>query len=147
MPSEFAIQRIVEFAETDMAGLMHFSNYFRWMEACEAAFYRSLGLPLEVYADPGVMAWPRVKVDCQYQAPLHFNDSVDVRLFVKRLGEKSITYLFRFRRAGVLTAQGEMTLVCVAVDRTASGVLTARPLPDILRAKLEMAPDSAYAAN
>ena len=28
MPSEFAISRTVEFAETDMAGIMHFSNFF-----------------------------------------------------------------------------------------------------------------------
>lgn len=145
MPSEFAVSRIVEVAETDMAGLMHFSNYFRWMEACEAAFYRSLGLPAAVFAEPGRQAWPRVKVDCEYQAPLHFNDTVEVRLFVKRIGEKSLTYVFQFRKDDGVTARGEMTIVCVSVDAASGRALSARALPAELRAKLQVAPDSAYA--
>ncbi len=40
MPSGFSITRRVEFHETDMAGIMHFANYFRWMETCETDFYR-----------------------------------------------------------------------------------------------------------
>ena len=38
----FEIQRHVEFYETDMAGIVHFSNFFRYMETCEHAFVRSL---------------------------------------------------------------------------------------------------------
>ena len=38
-----AYKRRVEFAETDMAGQVHFSNFFRYMEAAEHAFFRSLG--------------------------------------------------------------------------------------------------------
>jgi YbgC/YbaW family acyl-CoA thioester hydrolase len=147
MPSAFVVQRIVEFAETDMAGLMHFSNYFRWMEACEAAFYRSLDLPAAIYADPAAIAWPRVKVDCQYRAPLRFNELVTVELFVKRLGEKSVTYVFRFRTSGRLAAEGEMTAVCVSVDATAPGGIVARPLPVEVRACLQEAPASSYATE
>ena len=43
MPYEFKHIRRVEFAETDMAGIVHFSNFFRMMEATEHAFFRSLG--------------------------------------------------------------------------------------------------------
>ena len=43
MSYEFQITRRVEFSETDMAGIMHFSNYFRFMETAEHAFFRSLG--------------------------------------------------------------------------------------------------------
>ena len=43
---EFKVIRQVEFSETDMAGLMHFSNFFRFMESTEHAFFRSLGLAL-----------------------------------------------------------------------------------------------------
>ena len=44
MPYEFQLSRRVEFSDTDMAGIMHFSNFFRFMEAAETAFLRSLGL-------------------------------------------------------------------------------------------------------
>src|SRR3954454_25408688 len=35
MPTPFKISRLVEFADTDMAGIMHFSAFFRFMEAAE----------------------------------------------------------------------------------------------------------------
>lgn len=145
MPSEFAIQRTVEFAETDMAGLMHFSNYFRWMEACETAFYRSLGLPLVTFAPGKMTGWPRVKVSCHYRAPLRFGDTVEVRLFVSRLGRQSITYVVQFRKEGALAAQGEATVVCVSADPGADGSLVPQPVPEEIRTRLQEAPPAAFA--
>jgi hypothetical protein len=40
---EFRATRRVEFNETDLAGIVHFSNFFRYMETVEGAFYRSFG--------------------------------------------------------------------------------------------------------
>ena len=44
MPYEFRCRQRVEFADTDMAGIVHFSNFFRYMERAEHEFLRSLGL-------------------------------------------------------------------------------------------------------
>ena len=52
MPYEFKMTRLVEFAETDMAGIMHFANYFRYMEVVEHAFFRSLGLSVHQSSTP-----------------------------------------------------------------------------------------------
>jgi YbgC/YbaW family acyl-CoA thioester hydrolase len=145
MPSEFAITRTVEFAETDMAGLMHFSNYFRWMEACETALYRSLGLPLITFVPGQVVGWPRVKVSCHYCAPLRFNDVAEVKLFICRIGTRSLTYVFQFRKGAVVVAQGEATVVCVAADEKAESGMVAQPIPAGIRAKLQEAPAAAYA--
>ena len=41
-----AVRRRVEFCETDMMGIVHFSNFFRYAEAAEPAFYRSLEVSL-----------------------------------------------------------------------------------------------------
>lgn len=142
MPSEFRISRTVEFAETDMAGIMHFANFFYWMEACETALYRSLGLPLVSFVPGQVVGWPRVNVSCAYRAPLRFNDTVEVRLLVKKLNTRSITYLFQFRKDGALCAQGEVTAVCVTAG--AQGAMVSAPIPAEVRAKLQEAPESAY---
>ncbi len=142
MPSEFSLQRTVEFAETDMAGIMHFANFFRWMESCETAFYRSLGLPLISFVPGQVVGWPRVNVSCTYRAPLRFNDSVEVRLFVKKLTTRSVTYIFQFRKGTAVVAQGEVTAVCVTDN--AEGGMVAQPIPADVRAKLSEAPESAW---
>ena len=142
MPSEFSLTRQVEFHETDMAGIMHFANFFRWMEVCETAFYRSLGLPLISFIPGQVVGWPRVNVTCSYRAPLRFNDSVVVTLYVKKLTTRSATYVFKFRKEGVLCATGEVTAVCVTAD--GQGGLVAQPIPADVRAQLTEAPESAW---
>jgi YbgC/YbaW family acyl-CoA thioester hydrolase len=131
-----------------MAGIMHFSNFFRWMEACEAGFYRSLNLPLISFVPGTVVGWPRVKVSCEYKAPLRFNDLVEVKLFIKEIRSKGVVYLFQFRKieTGVVQplvlAQGEMAAVCVTSD--AQGKMVAQPIPADVRARLDVAPESAY---
>ena len=37
---------VVLIAWTDMAGIVHFSNFYKWMEQCEHEFFRSLGLSI-----------------------------------------------------------------------------------------------------
>jgi YbgC/YbaW family acyl-CoA thioester hydrolase len=144
MPSEFSITRTVEFSETDMAGIMHFANFFIWMESCETAFYRSLGLPLISFVPGRVVGWPRVNVSCHYRSPLRFNDAVEVRLLVRKLGTRSVTYVFQFRKDGAVVALGEVTAVCVTADAQTGG-MTAQPIPAEVRAMLEEAPASAFA--
>jgi acyl-CoA thioester hydrolase len=114
------------------------------MESCEVAFYRSLDLPLISFVPGKTIGWPRVDVSCQYFAPLRFNDSVDVRLFVKKLGKRSVTYIFQFRKEGKLMAQGEMSAVCVTSD--AKGEMVAQLLPENVVARLQPADETAWTA-
>jgi len=46
MASGITVRRRVEFCERGMMGIVHFSNFFRYAEAAEPAFYRSLEVPL-----------------------------------------------------------------------------------------------------
>lgn len=148
MPSEFSITRIVEFAETDMAGIMHFANFFYWMESCEAAFYRSLALPLISFVPGSVVGWPRAAVSCEYKAPLRFNDVVQVKLLVKEVRNKAVIFVFQFRKLSEgkplpgIVAQGEVVAVCVTAG--VDGVMVAQPIPPEVRAKLEVAPSAAF---
>lgn len=149
MPSEFRLTRTVEFSETDMAGIMHFSNFFRWMEACETAFYRSLDLPLISFVPGNVVGWPRVKATCDYKSPLRFNDVVEVTLFIKEVRSKGVVYVFHFRKIedgrpqAALSAHGEIAAVCVTADP--AGKMIAQPIPEAVRARFELAAPAAYA--
>ena len=79
MTDEFRTTRMVEFSETDMAGIMHFSNFFRFMESAEHAFYRSKGFSVDEAKSLG-LGWPRVKAECEYRHPLRFEDTVEIRV-------------------------------------------------------------------
>jgi len=56
--SEYRLRRRVQFYETDAAGIVHFSWFFRYMEEAEHALWREAGLSIApIVADVG---WPRV---------------------------------------------------------------------------------------
>src|SRR5271166_1878220 len=98
MPCEFQFTRRVEFSDTDMAGIMHFSNFFLFMEATESAFMRSLGLSVMLSTCGLDVCLPRVHADCDYQLPLRFEDEVLVHLLVEKKGARTLAYQFRFRK-------------------------------------------------
>ena len=136
MSASFSIRRIVQFSETDMAGIVHFSNYFRWMEEVEHAFFRSMGLSIAMRRDGIDIGWPRVNVGCEYYAPLRFEDEVQLRLRVTKVGSKSLSYEVDFLLGGKLVALGKSTSVCCRHDN-ANGTLEAIAIPDDIREKLK----------
>jgi YbgC/YbaW family acyl-CoA thioester hydrolase len=149
MAYEFKVTRRVEFSETDMEGIMHFSNFFRFMETAEHGFYRSLGYSAVLSRNGLEVCLPRAHAECDYQAPLRFEDEVLIHMLVERKSSRSLTYQFRFYRvAGSRqepVARGKMTAVCAA--RQADGSLKAVALPEELSKHIEEAPVETLAAH
>ena len=141
MPYEFKLTRRIEFAETDMAGIVHFANFFRMMEATEHAFFRSLGFSIHGHDPVSTTGWPRVSATCDFRAPLRFEDEVEIHLVVAEVRTRSIRYAFIFRKAadGTEVARGEVVAVCASVEKT-TGKLSAVPIPEAVRAAIQSAP-------
>jgi acyl-CoA thioester hydrolase len=139
VPSEFTMVHRVEFADTDMAGIMHFANFFRFMEATEHAFFRSLGLSIHMELDGRRIGWPRVHAECDYRQPLRFEDEVEVRLCVVEKKRSSLSYEFTFRRPGSdeEIARGVMTAVAVAWDPE-TGRMGAVSIPTAVAERIEV---------
>ncbi len=82
----------VAFHETDGAGIVHFSNYFRYAEEAESAALASLGIfsadTLRFYG------FPRVQASAQYNTSLHPFDEYTVRAYITRIGNSSLTWRF-----------------------------------------------------
>src|SRR5438445_8368471 len=118
MAYEFKATRRVEFSDTDMAGIMHYSNFFRFMETAEHGFYRSLGFSVVANESDPRLGWPRVHAECDYKKPLRFEDNVEIHLLVREKRSKSLSFMFRFRNLSgspaVEVARGALTIVCVA---------------------------------
>lgn len=141
MAYEFKLKRRMEFAETDMAGIIHFSNFFRMMEATEHAFFRSLGFSIHSQDSDSEIGWPRVHASCDYSRPLRFEDEVEIHLLVAEVRSRSIHYQFVFRKTAndEVVAHGQVTAACARVDR-ATGKLGAVAIPDYIREQITAAP-------
>ncbi len=136
---KFVTTRRVEFHETDAAGIMHFSNFYRWMEVCEHEWFRSLNLSMMSTTPSGIrLGWPRRDAACSFLRPLRCGDLVRITSSITALGDTSVTYEFVFHkdRAGKWTevANGRMTTVHVRQDAT--GRMEAEPIPAETRAAL-----------
>ena len=140
MPSVFSITREVEFAETDMAGIMHFTHFYRWMEVCEHEFLRSLDLSVDMKSGEDRIGWPRVKTSCRFKRPLRFEDKVELRLSVREVRDRSIVYVVNFWKEEdgetVRAASGETVAACVRFDPDTLG-MTPIGVPDFFREKMK----------
>ena len=131
-PGAFIYRRRVQFAETDLAGIVHFSWYFRYMEEAEHALWRAAGL--SIVGDD--LHWPRVTACAEYKRPLRFEDEIDVKVRAG-FGKSRIQYEFEILRNNVIVAVGTMTSVCARSD--GNGRLKTIPIPVDVRARLNTA--------
>lgn len=140
MAFEYRTQRRVQFADTDMAGVVHFSNFFRYMEMAEHEFLRSLGLSVHGAIDGRTISWPRIRAECTYRAPAKFEEELDIHLVVREKRAKSLTYDFHiYGNHKKLVARGLITAVCTSID-PATGRFTSVPIPPSIDEKIEAAP-------
>lgn len=118
MSCTFKTTRRVEFHETDMAGIVHFSNFYKYMEQAEHEYFRSLGLTIVDTQDDGsVVGWPRVSAQCSFESPVFYGDELEIQLFVERVGVKSLTIKYEFWRDETKIAKGKMKTVCCHFTR------------------------------
>ena len=139
MAEPFRTTRLVEFHDTDMAGIMHFAAFFRYMESAEHELIRSLGFSVHSQIDGQTISFPRVSASCDYKSPVRCEEVLDIAIVVQRLGSKSITYKFEMKSEGREIAVGAISCVCCLVKP--GGNITSIPLPTEIREKL-----AAYAA-
>jgi YbgC/YbaW family acyl-CoA thioester hydrolase len=131
--SRASIQRRVRFVETDAAGIVHFSNYFRLMEEAEDAFWRSIDQVVHGGGESRDLAWPRVAASCDYDAPLRYDDEVRVTASLLQKRTKSLVFGFAFALIGPEgsaqpIARGQLTNVCVRIDPQ-TRQMSAVPIP------------------
>ncbi len=145
MSYEFKVTRTVEFSETDMAGIVHFSNFFRYMDAVEHAFYRSLGFSAMTQDTDPPLGWPRVHASCDYRRPLRFENLVEIHLLVAARKARTLEHQIRFYRLDPATrerleevARGKVVVVCVA--RAPDGSFQATPIPAAIAERIQVAP-------
>ena len=135
MTSAFRTTRRVEFADTDMAGIVHFANFFRFMEAAEVEFLRQRGLHVSWAVGDSRHGFPRVSAQCDYLKPARFEDLLDMVVTVEQVGRKSVTYAFEFSKDSELIARGQVTSVCCRVLEDHQ--LAAIEIPATMRERLQ----------
>ena len=99
------------FYETDAAGIVHFSWFYRYLEEAEHALWREAGLSIAPRgADIG---FPRVSASFDFRRPLYFEDEFEVAIEVAEITAKTIRYTATVSRDETEVATGSLTVACV----------------------------------
>ena len=130
---EFRTERKIEFADTDMGGIVHFSRYFVFMETAEHLFLNELGTSVALEHEGYEIGWPRVAASCEYRSPARFGEVLEILVRVRRRGTKSMTYDFSFRVGDRDVAAGTLTAVCCRLGKEVRSI----PIPDFIAEKID----------
>jgi YbgC/YbaW family acyl-CoA thioester hydrolase len=133
----------VAFADTDLAGIVHFANFLRYAENAEHAFLRSIGSPAHTTKGARQQGWPRVAVTCDFHRPARFGETLRVALRRQEVRTHSLTYGFWIfgpsSGPNEPVASGRCSIVHVSLD-TVTREIRKAPVPTALRAALEREP-------
>ena len=105
-----AYRHTAQYYETDRMGIIHHSNYIRWMEEARIDFLRQQGVRYSELEASGLVS-PIFEVKCQYKRMVRFEDVVAIEVsVVKYSGVKLIlSYRMTNETSGELCAEGETT--------------------------------------
>ena len=128
-------QRRVEFAETDAAGMVHFSVFFRYMEEAEHAVWRSAGL--DIWRSGENLSWPRISANFDFKSPLKFQDEFVVKTEIGSVTRSTIQWSHTLMRGETLIGSGSVTAVCV--KKLGDGGIKSTEIPPEIAARLRAA--------
>lgn len=104
-PANHIHRRRVEFADTDAAGVAHFSRLLAMVEEAEHGFFRERGIPILTKDS----AWPGVRVEVDFAGACRFGDEIEVRLSDFQPGKSSLAYAFEAHAGVLVIFSGKMT--------------------------------------
>ena len=119
----------VYYEDTDLAGIVYYANYLKFMERARTEWLRSLGYEQDRLMERDGIIFAVRSVALEYHLPARFNDALEVSASLSQKGRASLTFRQEVRRSGdaQLLCSGEIRIACL--DRQS---LRPTPIPKAL---------------
>ena len=103
----FTYERRAYYHETDQMGVIHHSNYLKWMEEARIALMDKLGFSYKKMEELGIIS-PVTSVDLEYKNPTKFNDTVLINVKVLEYTGVKLTFEYEIidKEKNVINAIG-----------------------------------------
>ena len=105
---EFTFERKINYYETDRMGVVHHSNYIRFLEEARCAWLEYIGLPFSTLEENGITI-PVLGVNCEYKYHVTFNDTILIHLTIKDYTgvRMTVSYTVTDKNTGHIVLLGE----------------------------------------
>lgn len=97
-----------QYYETDQMGIIHHSNYIRWMESARIDAMSQMGIDYRSMEEAGIIS-PVLSVSCEYRSMVHFGDEVVIRVKIKHYNgiKLQLSYTVSDKKTDELRTTGE----------------------------------------
>jgi len=104
----FNYERKINYYETDKMGVVHHSNYIRYLEEARCYMQEKAKMPYNSFEEKGVMI-PVLAVNIKYKYHVTYNDIIVIKLFIKDFNGVRLTvgYEVTNKKNGDLILTGE----------------------------------------
>lgn len=99
----------IYFEDTDMAGVVYYANYLRFMERARSDMLRGLGIAQRAAFESGEGVYVVSEVGIKYLAPAHLDDDLTVVSRVLAVGAATATIQQRVIRGEQLLTDAKVT--------------------------------------
>ena len=104
----YICERKINYYETDRMGIVHHSNYIRFLEEARCAFLDALDMPYSMLESLGIMI-PVLGVQCDFKHHVTFNDTILIDVSIKSFNGVRLVmqYTITDKNSGNLVLTGE----------------------------------------
>ena len=128
-----AYRHTVQYYETDRMGIVHHSNYIRWMEEARTDFMDQLGFPYARAVEAGI-DFALTDISCKYRAMTRFGEELAITVSIRRLSPAKLELGYEMREASTGELKAEGTSGHFFYDRAKGRpVALKKALPEVYR--------------
>ncbi len=98
---DITFERKINYYETDRMGVVHHSNYIRFLEEARCFYFDELKMPYSDFESNNVLI-PVLGVNCSYKQHVTFDDVLLIKVFIKNYNgvRFSVGYDVRDKKTG-----------------------------------------------
>ncbi len=103
----------VYYEDTDMAGIVYYANYLKFIERARSEWVRSLGIDQGAMREDEGLVFAVRRLEADYIAPAKFDDELTVRTAQRAVTGARLVLWQEVLRGEEILFQAEVTVVCV----------------------------------
>ncbi|MBS6398241.1 MAG: acyl-CoA thioesterase [Clostridiales bacterium] len=129
-----------QYYETDQMGVIHHSNYIRWMEEARIFYMDQMDFPYKAVEEAGIIS-PVLGVQCDYRSMTRFGDRVSIEVKMNSFNgvKYEVSYVMRDEKTREVRATG--TSRHCYLTREGRPVTVKKALPALYEKMLSMVED------
>lgn len=120
----------VYYEDTDLAGIVYYANYLKFIERARSEWVRDLGIDQMALKEQAGVVFAVRRVEADYLRPARFDDLLQIETSLKQLTGARIVLVQNVSCDGQPLFQASVTLVCIGLNHRP------HPIPPDIRARM-----------